>query len=254
MKWRCYLKWGLFGGLIAITICGIVVALSRTGICGEITGIEVKPAPVGQMLIVTSVIGRGEIRERTAATWQLLRARMTVMPDYQVRTEKESAVEARWEPTQTRVKISHDTLIEMRSDRIAVLAGRIWVCAAQKPGERIPLVIQTPNAYVATERGWVSVAQLPWGWSLVSCDRGNVSVAARNSVVILRGGEMTFVAPGMRPDTPMKITCGAIDWNTRIYLEEFVKRCQDMPPRPLSREFLSCAERLLWDAGGVVPK
>lgn len=252
-RW-CNLKSGIVMVLAAIAVCGIVAALSWLGVCGEITGIEIKPAPIQHVLIVTRVIGRGEIRERTSATWQLLRERMTVVPDYQVRTEKESAVEARWEPTKTVVKIAHDTLIEMRSDRLAVLAGRIWVCAAQKPGERIPLVIQTPNAYVATERGWVSVAQLPWGWTLVSCDRGNASVAARSSVVILRGGEMTFVAPGSRPDTPIRMTCEAVDWNTRIYLEEFVKRCHGIPPRPLSREFLSCAERLLWDAGGVVPR
>ncbi len=253
MRWHI-LKGSIAGMLIAVTIYGIVSVLSRMGFCGEITGIEIKPTPIKHSLMITSVIGRAEIRERTAAAWQLLRERMPVLPGYQVRVDKESAVEARWEPTKTRVKIAHDTLIEMRADRLAVLAGRVWVCAAQNPGERIPLVIQSPNAFVATERGWVSVAQMPWGWTLVSCDRGSASVAARNSVVILRNGEMTFVAPGAVPDTPMKITCDAVDWNTRIYLGEFVKRCHGIPPTPLPRNFLSCAERLLWDSGGVVPR
>lgn len=246
---------GKFIGVLIVLACALIgFFLYRATYGGEIVGIEIKPAPIGQMLILTSVMGRCEARERTAALWQQLRAKMTIMPGYQIRTDRESLIEARWEPTLTRLKVAHDTLIELRSDRLVLLAGRIWVCAAQKPGGRIPLMIQTPNAYVATERGWVSVAQLPWGWSLASCDRNTASVAAMGSVVLLRSGEMTFIAPGSRPDTPMKVTCDATSWDAKIYLEEFVKRCCGIPPRPLPKHFLSCIERLLWDGGGVVPR
>jgi len=239
---------------VAAMCCSLVAMLCSFVLSGEIVGIEVKPTPVGVILTITSVIGKGEIRERTTATWQPLRAKMSIIPGYQLRTDKESMVEARLEPTLSRIKVSHDTLIEVRNDRLVLLAGRIWVCAAQKPGERIPIVIQTPNAYIATERGWISVAQLPWGWTLVSCDRNTASVAASRSVVPLLAGEMTLVAPGSKPEVPMKVTCDIVSWDVRIYLEEFVKRCHGIPPRPLPKNFLSCAERLLWDAGGIVPR
>ncbi|HID08544.1 MAG TPA: hypothetical protein EYP10_15520 [Armatimonadetes bacterium] len=215
--------------------------------------VRVKPTRVST-LVITAVIGRAEVKERAATAWQPLRPRSTVMPNYQIRTHPRSTVEAIWGPTKTAVKIAHETVIELRTDRLLVLAGRVWVCAAQRPGERIPLVVQSPNAFAVTERGWISVAQVPWGWTLVSTDKGKAVVAAQNHVVVLADHEMTFVPPGMPPESPRQVTCESVNWRTRIYLEEFVKKCHGIPPRPLRRDFLACMECILWDAGGTVPR